>query len=356
MTPRPYTLVAELTHRCPLSCAYCSNPVDLVSGRDELTTAEWIDVLQQAAALGVVQVHFTGGEPLARRDLTDLIRHARRLDLYTNLITSGVPLDEARFEELVAAGIDHVQLSVQSLQPANAIAISGVDELQRKKELAIWVKRGSLPLTINVVLHRLNIDETSDLIEFAALLGADRLELANTQFHGWARANLCALIPTEEQLARAAAIARDAQKRFRATMEIVFVRPVLHRNRPSACMDGWARRFIVVAPDGTTLPCHAAKELRGFEWHHARDHSLASSWGSAAFERFRGDSWMREPCRSCSERVRDFGGCRCQAFALTGDASATDPACDLSPHHSTVTALRARQSEPPVLQMRRTKR
>jgi pyrroloquinoline quinone biosynthesis protein E len=341
MTPPPYTLIAELTHRCPLRCAYCSNPLALVAGPAELSTSDWRDVLRQSTRLGIVQVHFTGGEPLGRRDLTELVAEASALGLYTNLITSGLPLDEQGFENLVRAGVDHVQLSIQSLDPTVAASIAGFDELPAKRRLAIWVRNAGLPLTMNVVLHRLNISETRAFIRFAESVGADKLELANAQYQGWARANRDALLPSRDQISAAERVAREESTRLSGRMEIVFVRPDLYRDRPKACMDGWARRFVVVAPDGTMLPCHSARELPGFEWQNVRDRPLREIWESPAFERFRGEGWMRDPCRTCPERSIDFGGCRCQAFALTGDASATDPACSLSPNHAVVLAARA---------------
>jgi pyrroloquinoline quinone biosynthesis protein E len=339
---RPYTLVAELTYRCPLACPYCSNPAPLDGYRDELSTDEWRGVLDGAEALGVVQVHLSGGEPLVRRDLAELIAHARRRDLYTNLITSGVPVERERLAALRDAGLDHVQLSLQDVDAESAARIAGLDALAQKREVARWTKELGLPLTLNIVLHRANLDRVAEMVAFAEAAGADRLELANTQYHGWALANRDALLPEAAQLERARAVAVDAAARLRGRMEIVYVKPDYFGDQPKACMDGWARRFLVVAPDGTALPCHAARSITSLSFENVRDRGIESIWrDSEAFNRFRGESWMPEPCKSCDRRAVDFGGCRCQAFALTGDAAATDPACALSPHHQLIQVARA---------------
>jgi pyrroloquinoline quinone biosynthesis protein E len=340
-SPTPYTLVAELTHRCPLACPYCSNPRELVRGNEELPTEEWLRVIDEAAELGVMQVHLSGGEPLARADLEAIARRARERGLYVNLVTSGVPLERARLERL-APSIDHVQLSVQDADPAPSDRIAGLDAHAAKMRVAGWVKELGLPLTINVVLHRANLDRVDDVVAMAERLRADRLELANVQLVSWALANEDALLPSRAQIDRARAVARDARERLAGRMEVVFVLPDWHADRPRACMDGWGRRFIVVAPDGAVLPCHAARSLP-LAFDSVRGVSLADVWRDGEGMRaFRGDAWMAEPCRSCERRDVDFGGCRCQAFALTGDARATDPACSLAPRHAVVLEARGR--------------
>jgi pyrroloquinoline quinone biosynthesis protein E len=336
-TPRPYTLVAELTHRCALRCAYCANPVELMAHGNELDTPTWARVLTEAEAVGVVQVHLTGGEPLLRRDLEAIVARAREVGLYTNLITSGIPASPDRLAALRAAGLDAVQLSLQDVDATHAARIAGADVAARKLDVARWVKELGLPLTLNVVLHRGNIDRVDEVIALAVTYGADRLELANTQYLGWALLNRAALLPTAAQIDRAHDAAARARRRLGSALEIVFVLPDYHRGRPKACMDGWARRFIVMTPAGGIQPCHLAGTLLGLAVPNVRDTSVGEAWAHAAlFEAFRGEEWMPEPCRSCPERHRDFGGCRCQAFALTGDAAATDPACALAPHHAVI--------------------
>jgi pyrroloquinoline quinone biosynthesis protein E len=335
--PRPYTLIAELTYRCPLKCPYCSNPLDLAAPEPELTTDEWCRVFEEAEALGVVQLHLTGGEPLVRDDLEALVAKARALSLYTNLITSAVPLDRARLAALRDAGLDNVQVSFQDSEAEHADEIAGVAAMGRKLEAAAWVKELGLPLTVNVVLHRTNIDQLDAIVEMAERLGADRLELANTQYLGWALANRASLLPTAAQLEHASAAARAAKARLEGTMEVLYVKPDYFGTRPKACMDGWARRFVHIVPTGQVLPCHAARSIAGMTFDNVRDQSLPSIWrDSPAMRAFRGEGWMKEPCRSCPERAIDFGGCRCQAFALTGDPAATDPACALSPAHALI--------------------
>ena len=343
--PRPYTLIAELTYRCPLRCVYCSNPVDYRDHARELDTAAWQRVFTDAEALGVVQLHLTGGEPLARGDLETLVAHARGAGLYVNLITSGVPLERERLRALVAAGLDHVQLSIQDADPASAATIAGRDAFAAKLEVAAWIKDEGLPLTVNVVLHRLNLDRVDALVALAERLGADRLELANTQYHGFAYTNRDALLPAPDQLERARAVAHAAKARLAGRMDVVFVLPDYFTDRPKACMDGWARRFLHLMPDGTALPCHAAASITSLSFPTVRERPLDWIWNqSPAFAAFRGEAWMAEPCKSCDRRTVDFGGCRCQAFALTGDAAATDPACSLSPRHALVEDARRRAS------------
>ncbi|WP_437785574.1 pyrroloquinoline quinone biosynthesis protein PqqE [Sorangium sp. So ce1097] len=340
---RPYTLIAELTYRCPLRCPYCSNPVELARAAGELSTEDWCRVFAEAVELGVMQVHLTGGEPLARRDLEALVRRARELGLYTNLITSGVPLARERLAALRAAGVDNVQLSVQDADAARADRIAGFASFDHKLAVAGWVKAEGLPLTVNVVLHRANIENVPAIIALAERLGADRLELANTQYLGWALANREALLPAREQLERAFAVASAARERLLGRMEMVFVTPDYHAAWPRACMDGWARRYLHVAPDGLVLPCHAAHTIPGLRFESVRERPLASIWrDSPGMSRFRGDAWMPPPCQGCDRRGVDFGGCRCQAYHLTGDAAATDPACALAPAHGIVEEARLR--------------
>jgi PqqA peptide cyclase len=335
----PYTLVAELTHRCPLACPYCSNPLELVRGSEELTTDEWLRVVDDAASLGVMQTHLSGGEPLARSDLETIAARARERDLYVNLVTSGVPLERKRLAQL-APSLDHVQLSIQDADPAGSDRIAGSVAFEQKVRVAAWIKELALPLTLNVVLHRENIGHIDDVIAMAERLDADRLELANVQLVSWALRNRAALLPTASQIERARSVATAAKRRLEGRMQVVFVLPDWHADRPRACMDGWARRFVIVAPDGAVLPCHAARVLP-LSFESVRTRPLREIWeDSPALRAFRGEEWMPDPCRSCDRRNIDFGGCRCQAFALTGDARVTDPACPLSPQHALVRAAR----------------
>jgi pyrroloquinoline quinone biosynthesis protein E len=353
VSPRPYVLVAELTYRCPLRCAYCSNPTE-VPDRDALAGADWERVLGEASELGVVQVHFTGGEPLLRDDLEALVARAAQLELYSNLITSGVTLTRERLAGLAAAGLCAVQLSFQAARPGSSAAIAGVDAFEHKRQVASWVGELELPLTVNVVLHRQNLDELGQIIALAEQLGAQRLELANTQYLGWAYQNRAALMPSRAQIDAARAVAATARARLRGTMEILFVLPDYHTDRPRTCMNGWGERYVVVTPDGRAMPCHAAHILP-LEFPDLRAQSLASAWNdSDAFRRYRGTDYLREPCRSCDQREVDHGGCRCQAFLLTGDATSADPVCELSPHHDVVARARAAAAEAaPALTLRR---
>ncbi len=343
----PYTLVAELTHRCALACPYCSNPRALVRGPEELTTDEWLRVVDDAAALGVMQIHLSGGEPLARPDLEPIAARAHARDLYVSLVTSGVPLERERLERL-APSLDHVQLSVQDAEGASSDRIAGIAAFDQKMRVAGWVKELGLPLTLNVVLHRENIDRVEAIVALAERLGADRLELANVQLVSWALENRGALLPTASALERARGVAAEARRRFEGRMQVVFVLPDWHADRPRACMDGWGRRFAVVAPDGAVLPCHAARGLP-LDFETVRSRSLRAVWADGeALRAYRGEAWMAEPCKSCDRRGIDFGGCRCQAFALTGDMHATDPACSLAPQHALVRAARDEAERPPA--------
>ena len=333
---RPFGLLAELTYRCPLACPYCSNPLNLADYGDELTTAEWRRVLAEAHELGVLQLHFSGGEPLLRRDLVELAKTACELGMYTNLITSALGLSRRRAEQLRAAGLDHVQISIQADEAAVSDRIAGTPSFDRKIEAARLVKKLGWPLTLNVVLHRQNIDRVAAVLRLAEELEADRLELANTQYYGWAWRNRDALLPSMAQLEHAEAIVRDARIRLQGRMDVIYVLPDYYSQYPKPCMSGWGRRQLTVAPNGDVLPCPAAQALP-LPRASVREDSLAWIWTeSPPFQSFRGTAWMPEPCRSCDRREIDFGGCRCQAFLLTGDVARTDPVCHLSPDHAIV--------------------
>jgi pyrroloquinoline quinone biosynthesis protein E len=337
-SPIPIGMVAELTYRCPLSCGYCSNPVQLDPAHQELTTAQWRTVLTQARDLGVLQLHFSGGEPVLRPDLPELVAVARELGLYTNLITSGIGLSEARLRRLVTAGLDHVQLSVQDAEAPAADAIAGLRAHDKKIAVAALVRAAGLPLTVNVVLHAANVDRLLAIAGFAAELGAERLELAHTQYYGWGLRNRAALMPTADQVHRAGLAAAEAHARHGRDIDIVYVEPDYHTGRPKPCMSGWGSRQFAVSPAGVMLPCLAAEQLPGPPPPSVTSATLADIWHrSELFNRFRGTEWMPSPCHDCELREVDFGGCRCQAFQLTGDAAATDPACALSPHHASLT-------------------
>jgi pyrroloquinoline quinone biosynthesis protein E len=340
--PRPYTLVAELTYACPLACPYCSNPVDFGERRAELTADDWGSVFDQAAGLGVMQLHLTGGEPLVRKDLELLVARARKLGLYTNLVTSGLPLTRERLASLREAGVDHVQLSVQDATADASDAIAGTPSFAQKMRVASWIRELEIPFTLNVVLHRGNLDHVEAIVSMGERLGANRIELANTQYLGWALENRTHLLPTHERLATAYEAAERARVRLAGKVEIIFVKPDYFGRWPRACMDGWAQRFLLVSPEGLALPCHAAHTIPGLVFENVRDRPLAEIWGSSpGLEAFRGESWMKDPCKSCDRRTIDFGGCRCQAFHLTGDAAATDPACQLAPTHALIDRARA---------------
>jgi len=336
MIEAPLALLAELTHRCPLRCPYCSNPTELTRASGELSTAEWARVFQEAAALGCLQIHLSGGEPTVRRDIVEIVAAARAAGLYTNLITAGVLLDAALMARLAEAGLDHVQLSVQDADEAGAERIGGMKGAQaRKRAAAALVRQAGLPLTLNAVVHRQNLHNLPRLIEIALEWGAGRLEVAHVQYYGWALANRDALLPSRAQLDDATYIVEAARAAHRGRLVIDYVVPDYHAARPKACMGGWGRRFLAVSPAGNVLPCHAAESITGMVFANVRNTSLAEAWmGSEAFNMFRGTAWMPKPCQGCEHAERDWGGCRCQAFALTGDAANTDPACALSPHHA----------------------
>jgi len=334
---RPYALLAELTYRCPLHCPYCSNPVR-GDDKGELGTEQWKRVIQEAAALGVLQIGFSGGEPLQCRDLEVLVQVARRAGLYTNLITSGLGLSETRVRQLAESGLDNIQLSFQAADGELADRIAGVRHAhQEKLRAARLIRESGVALSLNVVLHRFNIDGLDRIIDFAEELRATRLELANTQYYGWAFQNRSVLIPTRAQTEVAAQIALAARKRLKGVMKVLYVLPDYFAGRPKPCMNGWGRRYLTVNPSGFVLPCPTAGEIQGLVFDNVRERPLAWIWkASESFNRFRGTEWMPEPCRSCPQRVIDFGGCRCQAALLTGDPASTDPACELSPHHRLV--------------------
>lgn len=357
--PRPYTLVAELTYRCPLRCVYCSNPIDFHRSRAELSTDDWQRVFSQAAELGVMQLHLSGGEPVLRDDLTQLIQHARAHDLYTNLITGGTLLDEDKLRRFREAGLDHIQLSIQGAARESAETIAGVRSHRKKLDVARLIGKIGFPLTLNVVIHRMNIAEVPELIDLALELGANRLELANTQFYAWAAENRRALMPTHEQYDRAEEIARAAIAKYRGTLEIAFVQNDYLSGEPKPCMGGWGRSYMCINPTGQVMPCHAAAVIPGLHFESVRDGGLREIWrDSPAMNAFRGDDWMMEPCRSCSRKEIDFGGCRCQAFMLAGNAAEADPICRLSPHHGIVEAMRkvAASHEPLIYRDVRTSR
>jgi len=346
VAPRPYNLIAELTYRCPLRCAYCSNPIGYRRVRESLDGARWCRVFREAAALGVVHVGLTGGEPTLHPDLQAIVAGAAEASLYPHLVTAGTTLDDDALDRLVGAGLRSVQLSIQDADPAASDAIAGTASFAAKLAFAAGVRARRLPLALNVVLHRHNLDRVAEIVALARRLGADRLELANAQYHGWALRNRAALLPTRVQLDAAARTVARLQHET-DDLEILFVLPDYHRGRPKPCMGGWGRRAIVVAPDGRVLPCHGAAELLGLEFWRVPERTLAECWADApGMNAFRGEAWMREPCRGCPERTRDFGGCRCQAFLLAGDAAAADPACSLAPDHEVVRRAREEASRP----------
>ena len=337
---RPYALLAELTYRCPLHCPYCSNPTRARNDH-QLTTDEWKRVIREAAALGVLQIGFSGGEPLVRRDLTDLIRAARETNLYTNLITSGIGLDDDRVCTLRDAGLDSIQLSFQSDSSDLADAIAGARAHQRKLDVAAKIRAAGIRLSLNFVIHRRNIDRLPQMIDLAETLGAERIELANVQFYGWAFVNRSALLPTRQQVVRAREVATAAKARLAGRIDIFYVLPDYYEIRPKPCLNGWGQRYITVNPIGDVLPCPTASSaIPDLRFENTRAHTLDWIWReSESFNRFRGTEWMPEPCRSCPQKEIDFGGCRCQATLLTGNAANTDPVCTLSPNRTAVDAV-----------------
>lgn len=338
--PAPIAMLAELTHRCPLSCPYCSNPMELAARASELETADWVRVFQEAADLGVLQLHLSGGEPASRRDLVELVKAARDAGLYTNLITSGIGLTEKRLAELDNAGLDHIQLSLQGTDATMADRIGGYDGgFKRKMLVAGWIKEMGFPLTLNAVVHRQNLHQLPRAIEMAVEMGARRIEVAIVQFHGWALANRGAMMPTKEQAEEASRVVADARVRLKGQLVLDYVPADYHSDYPKRCMGGWGTTGVNVAPDGEVLPCHAAQTIKSLSFDNVREKSMAEIWyKGAAFNAYRGDDWMQEPCRSCERKALDFGGCRCQAMALAGDPAATDPVCVKSPLHAELQA------------------
>jgi len=334
----PLWLLAEVTYKCPLHCVFCYNPTDYTSYGPELTTEEWIRVLREGRELGATQLGFSGGEPLVRDDLEIMIAEARKLGYYSNLITSGVGLNEKRIAAFKEGGLDHIQLSFQDSTKEMNDWLSSTKTFELKKRVAELVQKYDYPMVLNVVLHRHNIDHTAQILDMAEQIGAEYVELANTQYYAWAHENRDQLLPSRDQLKRAEEATNRFRERVGSKMKVYFVVPDYHSTRPKACMNGWGSLFITVTSDGVVLPCHEARMLPGLTFPNVREHDLKWIWyDSPGFNAYRGDSWMQEPCRTCPDKEKDFGGCRCQAFMLTGDARNADPVCDLSPFHHVVT-------------------
>jgi pyrroloquinoline quinone biosynthesis protein E len=345
--PPPIGLLAELTHRCPLKCPYCSNPVELERRSVELDTETWLRVFSEAAALGVLQVHLSGGEPTARRDIVEITRHCAAVGLYSNLITSAIGVDRAKLDALAAAGLDHVQLSVQAAEAGLADKVAGLSGAHAAKlAFARHVAEIGLPLTVNAVIHRANIGAIPDMVALALALGARRLEIAHVQYYGWAFKNRASLMPRRDDVLKAMADVEEARARLKGVLVIDAVLPDYYARFPKACVGGWGRRSLNVTPSGKVLPCHAAETIPGLAFWSVRDRSLGEVWrDSPAFNAFRGTEWMPEPCRSCERKEIDWGGCRCQALAFTGRAEATDPACHRSPMHAEMLTIAAADAE-----------
>ena len=339
-------LVAELTHRCPLHCVYCSNPLELQSRADELPTEAWSRVFKEAAEAGVLQADFTGGEPLARPDIMDLVRSARAAGLYVSLITSGLPLDEAKLETLMQAGLDHFQLSFQGAREETANDISGTKSHQQKLRVLEWLKRYRIGLTLNFVIHRRNIHELEEMLAIVKASGAGCVEFASVQYYGWAFANREKLLPTRRQLDYCVERLKRAEEELQGKTRVIFVVPDYYAKYPKPCVGGWGRKLLLITPSGDVLPCHAAPIIPGLKFENVKDRSLREIWEhSDAFQKFRGEDWMHEPCKSCDRRAQDFGGCRCQAMLIAGDATATDPVCSLSPQRPKVDGILAQVNE-----------
>lgn len=348
MVPNPLALIAELTHRCPLHCVYCSNPLQMTAASSEITTEEWVRVYQQASELGIFHLHLTGGEPLARQDLSELVDAGHTAGLYTNLITSGVGLSESRLNSLMKVGLDHIQLSFQDSRQSSADWIAGTRAHVLKVELAPIIRRSGVAFTINMVVHRQNLDHLEEMITLAESLQPDRLEIAHVQYYGWAFENRDALLPTRDQVDASLRIVAAAQQRVAGRVHLEAVVPDYYARYPKACMGGWGRQLLIIDPAGKALPCHAAGVIPGMQFDSVREHSLEWIWReSDAFQKFRGEHWMPEPCRTCERRAIDYGGCRCQAFLLTGDAASTDPVCSLAPKHALIEEIVARVNARP---------
>ena len=346
IAPPPMAMLAELTHRCPLACPYCSNPLELKAASEELETQVWIRVFQEAAEMGVLHVHLSGGEPASRRDLIELTKAAVECGLYTNLITSGIGINQKRLETLADAGLDHVQLSIQGADQKTADMVAGFKGgYERKLQVAAWVHETGIPLTVNAVCHRTNMDDVPKMIELAQRLGARRLEIATVQFHGWAEKNRSQLMPTEEQVKATTAIVEKCRKELEGQLVIDYVPADYYATYPKACMGGWGRIGINIDPTGLVLPCHAAETIPSLKFENVKEKSLHDIWyHSESFNAFRGTDWMQEPCRSCERKLVDYGGCRCQAMAIAGDANATDPACHKSPLKEKILQLAGEQA------------
>ncbi|KAF3981209.1 MAG: pyrroloquinoline quinone biosynthesis protein PqqE [Methylococcales symbiont of Hymedesmia sp. n. MRB-2018] len=335
----PRWLLAELSYKCPLQCPYCSNPLDYAKHNSEISTADWKRVLSQARKMGAVQLGFSGGEPLTRQDLPELVCHARQLGYYSNLITSGYGLSEDKIIQLKEAGLDHIQLSIQASSQELNDYIAATESYENKKIVARLIKKHGYPMVLCVVIHRKNIHQMEQILGMAEELGADYVELANTQYYGWAHKNRDLLMPTKEQYEKAEAIAQAYKEKVADKMKIYYVIPDFHEDRPKPCMNGWGTTFLTIAPDGVALPCHSARELPALDCPNVNDFSIEQIWNeSKAFNFFRGDDWMKEPCRSCDEKDKDFGGCHCQAYLLTGDMRNADPVCSKSPDHHVIEA------------------
>jgi pyrroloquinoline quinone biosynthesis protein E len=340
--PNPLALVAELTHRCPLHCVYCSNPLELQARNAELSTEEWSRVFREAAAAGVLQTDFTGGEPLTRADIVELVRSARTAGLYVSLITSGLPMDEAKLDALIQAGLDHFQLSFQGAYQETATDISGTKSHGQKLRVLEWLKRYRVGLTLNFVIHRRNLHELEEMLAIVESSGAGCVEFASVQYYGWAFANREQLLPTRQQLDHCVKFMKRAEDRLRGRTRVVFVVPDYFAKYPKPCVGGWGRKLMLITPKGEALPCHAAQVIPGMSFENVKNRSLREIWEhSAAFQKFRGEDWMREPCKTCDRRELDFGGCRCQALLLAGDPTLTDPVCSLSPNRPKIDAILA---------------
>lgn len=333
----PLWLLAEITYRCPLQCPYCSNPTDFATQKDELDTEEWLRVLHEGRKMGALQLGFSGGEPLARQDLEILISEGHKLGYYTNLITSTMGMNEERVAGFKECGLDNIQISFQASEQDVNDFLAGTNAHQHKVEMARAVKKYGFSLVFNIVIHKLNIDHMKEILDLAIDLDADYIELANAQYYGFAFVNRAQLLPTKEQLDKAHKVAKTYQERYHGKKEIYYIIPDYYETRPKPCMNGWGSVFLTVTPNGIVLPCHSARVIKDLEFPNVRDHSLQWIWEeSPGFNAFRGYNWMKEPCRSCPEKTKDFGGCRCQAYLLTQDARTADPVCDLSPHHQLV--------------------
>jgi pyrroloquinoline quinone biosynthesis protein E len=345
----PLALIAELTHRCPLHCVYCSNPLELQSRANELDTQTWSRIFREGADLGVLQADFTGGEPLARTDILELVRSARASGLYVNLITSGLPLDEAKLDALIAAGLDHLQLSFQGAREEIASEISGTKSHAQKLRVLEWLKSRRVAVTLNFVIHRRNLDQLAEMLTLAESSSATRVEFAHVQYYGWAFANREQLLPTRKQLADSVDFFTRAQERLRGKIRIECVVPDYYAKYPKPCMGGWGRKLMLITPSGEALPCHAAKIIPGLTFDNVKNRNLREIWETSdAFQKFRGEAWMQEPCKTCDRRELDFGGCRCQALLLAGDPAATDPVCSLAPTRAKVDAILSAINKAPL--------